>query len=134
MTIKTLSFVWVLFLLANPVFGQPSPDTSKKKNPVSYNNVLWSGQKAQFTFPNLGERGIVKAKKMTFYAPDKVEMNFRIKVKPDGSVSYVAPPRVAPQLHEFRLGGTAALYGYQFSTIPTTEGDKWINVHMVVGE
>lgn len=128
---------WLIFIslgfVSSFAAGQTG-DSGAVKNPVSYKNVLWSGQLAQFTFTNLGERKVVRTKKMTFYAPEKVEMDFRIKIKPDGTVSYVAPPRVAPQLHEFRLGGTAALYGYGFATVPDAEGDQWVTVHMTVGE
>lgn len=108
--------------------------SQNKKNPVSYHNVQWSGHLAQFIFDGLGNREVLESKKMTFYAPEKVEMDFRVKIRPDGSVSYVAPSRVSEELAEFRKGGTSALYGYRFSETQDEEGDQWVRVKMVVGE
>lgn len=122
-------FACLIFLFAgfNSSYGQD------KKNPVSYHNVQWSGHLAQFNFDDLGEREIIAKKKMTFYAPEKVEMKFRVKIRPDGSVSYVAPARCTRNLDEYRKGGTSALYGYRFSE-SDREGDQWVRVKMVVGE
>ncbi len=106
----------------------------KKANPVSYKNVLWSGQVAQFSFEDLGERKILGSKKMSFFASEKVEMNFRIKIKPDGSVAYVSPPRCTAEHYEYRKGGTSALYSYQFSPDPQSDSDQWVSVLMTVGE
>ena len=114
------------------VFGSSYGQT--KKNPVSYHNVQWSGQLAQFSFADLGEREVLSTKKMTFYAPEKVEMDFRVKIRPDGTVSYVGASRCDKDMEEFRRGGTSALYGYTFSQSEEDSGDQWVQVKMVVGE
>ena len=126
---KLLS-VCVVFLL----FSHQALLGQTEKNPVSYTNVQWSGHLAQFSFADLGEREIVKTKKMTFYAPERVEMNFRVKIRPDGTVSYVSPARCGKDLSEFRKGGTSALYGYQFTALEEEIGDQWVQVTMVVGD
>ncbi len=121
--------VCLIFLLAGFSFSYGQD----KKNPVSYRNVQWSGHLAQFNFDDLGEREILARKKMTFYAPEKVEMKFRVKIRPDGTVSYVAPARCNHNMDEYRKGGTSALYGYRFSKTDG-EKDQWVRVKMVVGE
>lgn len=108
--------------------------SNEKANPVSYDNVLWSGHVAQFSFLDLGERKVLGAKKMSFFAPKRVEMNFRVKIKPDGRVAYVSPPRCSSEEYEYRKGGASALYGYEFSPVPEGTGDQWVNVEMTVGE
>ncbi len=119
--------ILILFMGIGFCYGQ------NKKNPVSYHNVQWSGHLALFEFEDLGEREILATKKMTFYAPERVEMSFRIKIRPDGSVSYVAPARGSQDMAEFRKGGASALYGYRFSESVSDE-DQWVKVKMVVGE
>lgn len=103
------------------------------QNPISYHNVKWSEQVAEFTFENLETRQVEKSKAMTFFCRDKVEMNFRVKIRPNGTVAYVAPPRCGRNLSEFRKGGTSALYSHQFTPIEEEEEDRWVKVKMIVG-
>ena len=133
MSFKTLFFCLVGILCARPLTAQTSASPNMK-NPVSYGNVQWSAQEAHFSFADLGEREIVSVREMTFYAPQKVELNFRVKVRPDGSVAYVAPPRTKASLNEYCRGGASTLYGYLFTPVPEAEGDQWLNVLMTVGE
>jgi len=102
------------------------------QNPISYHNVKWSEQVAEFTFENMENREVENSKAMTFFCREKVEMNFKVKIRPDGTVAYVSPPRCGRELSEFRKGGTSALYSHQFTPLKASE-DQWVKVRMVVG-
>jgi len=132
---RTIALLTLLFLsgsLTSSALAQGKG--GKASNPVSYKNVLWSGQLAQFSFEDLGERKVLGSKKMSFFASERIEMKFRIKIKPDGTVAYVRGPRCAANLLEYRKGGTSALYGYQFSPESGANADQWVSVLMVVGD
>ena len=101
---------------------------------MSNDNVRWNSYLAQFTIEGEAPREVVKRKRMTFYAKEQIEVQFRILVEPDGKVSYVCAPGCPAQYREYQKGGSSALYGYRFVAVEEETGPEWIEVTMVVGE
>ena len=102
------------------------------QNPMSYNNVQERTHVAEFDFGEVA-REVVEEKVATFYAPELVELQFEVLVRPDGSVKYVKAPYVAPEQRDLRLGGANALYKYTFNTVDEAAGNEWLKVTMRVG-
>jgi|GEM_PF-2101254 hypothetical protein len=103
----------------------------KAQNPAAYHHVSnWSN----FAVFKVQEtpRALIKEKSVTFEVDKEMRLTFHLLVMPDGKVRYVRPPRYSPELSEFRLGGSDALYKFQFSEIDPALGDEWITVEMVV--
>lgn len=125
----------ILFLLSSILLTAPAMVFGQNKaNPVSYHNVQWSGQIAQFEFVDLDQRKLVRDKQASFFAEELVQLQFRVRIRPNGTVSYVASPRKNAENAEFCKGGASALYEFRFNPVAEKIGDQWVSVTMTVGD
>lgn len=108
--------------------AQQKNDPDRRPGLVSFNSQLVTPQIAKAKFTDLGDREVVNMPELEFVAQEDIQLEFQVRVRPDGSVSYVRSPRCSPELNEYRKGGVYALYNSKFS--PTETGqDQWIRVN-----
>lgn len=101
---------------------------------MNYNNLLKTEQVASFEFLDC-DREVVDSEPVSFYVNEPLVLDFRVLIHPDGSVNYVRPGKVAPEMREFLKAGVYALYQHQFEPLPKSESgqDHWVNVRMHIG-
>lgn len=105
--------------------------TGYSQNPAAYAHVSNWTNFAEFHLKET-DRVVLHEKGVTFEVTEEVAMMYQVLVSVDGKVKFVRPPRCEAKFAEYRLGGTDALYGFQFAPIDSLLGEQWINVEMLV--
>lgn len=100
------------------------------QHPVGYESIKSLSQIGTFSFTEL-DRNIVTSKTASFYAEEPVTLTFDVLVAPNGDVKYVRAPRLTSSQQELRLACTSALYGFAFSPVSASTGEKWFKATLV---